>query len=61
VDKGQLGLGDGFCDNGIIGFIWIFFWIRFYDKPEKQKKLSAAELAYISAGAEKKKRGFRNR
>ena len=43
-----------FVIMGIIGFIWIFFWIRFYDKPEKQKNLSAAELAYISAGAEEK-------
>ena len=32
---------------GAIGFLWLLFWVWIYDKPEKQKKLSAAELAYI--------------
>ena len=32
---------------GAIGFLWLFFWYRYYDKPEEQKRLSAAELAYI--------------
>jgi hypothetical protein len=27
-------------------------WLVFYEKPEKQKKLSAAELAYITSGEE---------
>ena len=43
-----------FVIMGIIGFLWIFFWVRYYDTPAKQKRLSAAELAYISAGAEEK-------
>jgi len=43
-----------FVIMGIIGFLWIFFWITYYDKPEKQKRLSATELSYISAGAEEK-------
>ncbi|MEQ1798911.1 MAG: MFS transporter [Lacibacter sp.] len=34
---------------GAIGFLWLFFWIVMYDKPEEQKKLSAAELAYIKS------------
>ena len=33
---------------GAIGFIWMGFWIVFYDKPEQQKRLSAEELAYIN-------------
>ena len=33
---------------GAVGFIWIYFWNRFYAPPEKQKRLSAAELAYIN-------------
>jgi ACS family hexuronate transporter-like MFS transporter len=37
---------------GAIGFIWILFWAWFYEKPEKQKRLSAAELAYIQHDAE---------
>mgnify|MGYP000944173089 CR=1 FL=1 len=35
---------------GAVGFIWIFFWQRFYDTPQKQKRLSAEELAYINSG-----------
>src|SRR5690606_14321945 len=32
---------------GAIGFLWLGFWLFLYEKPEKQKRLSAAELAYI--------------
>lgn len=35
---------------GAIGFLWMIFWQLFYEKPEKQKYLSAAELAYINSG-----------
>ena len=34
---------------GTIGFLWLFFWLVYYEKPEKQKRLSAAELAYINS------------
>jgi ACS family hexuronate transporter-like MFS transporter len=34
---------------GAIGFIWMGFWMNFYDKPDQQKRLSATELAYINA------------
>jgi MFS transporter, ACS family, hexuronate transporter len=34
---------------GAIGFIWIIFWNIFYERPEKQKRLSAAELNYINS------------
>ena len=34
---------------GAVGFLWIVFWMYFYDRPEKQKKLSAAELEYINS------------
>jgi ACS family hexuronate transporter-like MFS transporter len=33
---------------GAIGLFWLFFWIFYYDKPEKQKRLSVAELEYIN-------------
>jgi ACS family hexuronate transporter-like MFS transporter len=33
---------------GGIGFIWLIFWLIYYEKPEVQKKLSAEELAYIN-------------
>lgn len=38
---------------GAIGFIWLFFWLFVYEKPEKQKRLSQAELTYINSGEEK--------
>ncbi|HEY6505301.1 MAG TPA: MFS transporter [Chitinophagaceae bacterium] len=41
-----------FIIMGLIGFVWLTFWLVYYEKPEKQKKLSAAELAYISSGEE---------
>lgn len=34
---------------GAIGFLWIGFWLWLYDKPTKQKRLSAAELEYINS------------
>lgn len=32
---------------GIIGFIWLAFWLIYYEKPEKQKRLSPVELEHI--------------
>lgn len=37
---------------GVIGFVWLFFWLIFYETPEKQTRLSAAELAYINSDVE---------
>lgn len=34
---------------GGVGFIWLFFWLVYYERPEKQKRLSAAELEYINS------------
>jgi ACS family hexuronate transporter-like MFS transporter len=34
---------------GLIGFLWLIFWLIFYEKPEKQPRLSGAELAYINS------------
>lgn len=36
---------------GAVGFLWMFFWLVYYEKPEKQKRLSAAELEYINSDA----------
>jgi len=41
-----------FIIMGIIGFLWLIFWMLFYDKPERQKRLTAAELGYIRSGEE---------
>jgi ACS family hexuronate transporter-like MFS transporter len=32
---------------GALGFLWMGFWVFLYDKPEKSKGVSAAELEYI--------------
>src|SRR5215207_1121448 len=37
-----------FIIMGVIGFIWLIFWLVFYEKPENQKRLSTAELTYIN-------------
>ncbi|MEO5892047.1 MAG: MFS transporter [Ferruginibacter sp.] len=37
---------------GAIGFLWLAFWVWIYKKPEKQKRLSAAELTYINSDKE---------
>jgi ACS family hexuronate transporter-like MFS transporter len=44
------GWESAFIIIGAIGFIWMFFWYILYDKPEKQKRLSQEELAYILDG-----------
>jgi MFS transporter, ACS family, hexuronate transporter len=41
-----------FLLTGAIGFIWLGFWLWLYQPPEKHKKLSAGELAYIRSDAE---------
>ncbi len=33
---------------GAVGFFWLGCWMIFYDTPEQQRRLSAAELAYIN-------------
>jgi len=38
-----------FIVAGLAGFIWLTFWIPFYNVPERQKRLSGAELAYIQS------------
>jgi MFS transporter, ACS family, hexuronate transporter len=36
-----------FIITGLLGFIWIIFWLVFYQKPEKHPKISKEELDYI--------------
>jgi len=38
-----------FIVTGAIGFIWVILWFIFYEVPEKHKKVSAGELAYINS------------
>jgi ACS family hexuronate transporter-like MFS transporter len=32
---------------GVLGFIWMGFWVFLYDKPAKNKRVSSLELEYI--------------
>ena len=45
----KYGWASAFELVGGIGFIWIIFWLLLYRKPEKQKRLSQEELAYIQS------------
>ncbi len=38
-----------FIVTGLLGFVWLILWVIFYEKPSKQKRLGAAELAYIES------------
>jgi MFS transporter, ACS family, hexuronate transporter len=46
------GWESAFIIIGGAGFLWLLFWFMFYERPEKQKRLSAAEFAYIHSGEE---------
>ena len=41
-----------FLAVGAVGFLWLGFWIFFYDKPEEQKRITKEELAYIAQDGE---------
>jgi len=43
------GWQTAFIVTGAIGFLWIIFWFILYEVPEKHKRLSKAELAYINS------------
>lgn len=49
----QFGWEWAFIGVGLLGFIWVVFWLRIYQKPEKHSKLSAEELQYIQADNKK--------
>lgn len=44
-----MGWQSAFIITGVMGFVWLFFWRKFYHAPRQHPKLSAAELAYIES------------
>ena len=44
------GWQEVFIITGALGFVWLIFWWKYYEIPEKQKRLSSEELQYIKAG-----------
>lgn len=48
------GWETAFIIIGGIGLLWLIFWLYFYERPDKQKRLSAEEYNYIYGGEEEK-------
>ncbi|GGK85659.1 MFS transporter [Rufibacter glacialis] len=48
----HLGWEYTFLIIGAVGFLWLIFWFIYYEVPDKQKRLSEAERAYISSDSE---------
>jgi MFS transporter, ACS family, hexuronate transporter len=46
------GWQSAFLIIGGVGFLWLFFWSWMYERPEKQKRLSKAELEYINSDSD---------
>lgn len=46
------GWKEAFVITGILGFIWLIFWLYFYEIPARKKKLSVAEYNYINSDGE---------
>jgi ACS family hexuronate transporter-like MFS transporter len=42
-----VGWRAAFLIAGALGIIWLVLWLRFYEVPERQRRVSAEELAYI--------------
>jgi len=51
---GHWGWEAAFLLIGVIGFMWLAFWLVFYEKPENQPRLSPAEYAYIHRDGEER-------
>jgi len=46
------GWREAFIFTGALGFTWVFLWIWLYAAPEKHKRVSRSELAYIQSDQE---------
>ncbi|HCV43383.1 MAG TPA: MFS transporter [Bacteroidetes bacterium] len=43
------GWQDAFIATGLLGFIWLLFWIWLYEIPERNKRVTKTEIAYIQS------------
>jgi ACS family hexuronate transporter-like MFS transporter len=39
-----------FITLGCVDLVWLGFWLKFYDPPDRSKRVSAAELSHIHEG-----------
>ncbi|SEN43908.1 MFS transporter, ACS family, hexuronate transporter [bacterium A37T11] len=49
---GSFGWQEAFLITGALGFIWLILWWILYEIPSRQKRLSAAEYAFIHSDQE---------
>ena len=43
----RYGWQSAFVATGLVGLVWVAFWLPLYDRPERHPKVSAEELAWI--------------
>ncbi len=48
------GWQEAFIFTGAVGLIWLFFWIKIYEIPRKNKKLLKEEYEYIHSDVDEK-------
>jgi ACS family hexuronate transporter-like MFS transporter len=48
----QYGWYWAFVLTGLLGFVWLGFWLALYNRPESHPRLKAPELAYIRSDGE---------
>jgi len=46
----KYGWQEVFLITGALGFVWLIFWLWLYEIPERSKRVSKHELAYINQG-----------
>lgn len=46
------GWQEAFIITGTIGFVWLIFWLYYYEIPTRHKKVTEAELAHIHSDNE---------
>ncbi|RPE12638.1 MFS transporter [Chitinophaga lutea] len=46
------GWQEAFIWTGVIGFVWLIFWLVMYELPARHKKVGKAELAHIQSDGE---------
>ena len=51
---GLWGWKSAFVITGLAGFVWLFFWIPFYDSPDKCQRLGEAEREFIHSDLDEK-------
>ena len=46
----KYGWQEVFLITGALGFVWLIFWLWLYEIPQRSKRVSKHELAYINQG-----------